>query len=220
LAEIPFGKGKSYFNHGGFVNAILGGWQVSGIFRYQAGVPLVFAIDPDYGQGNFLALAGYNGNLRPNLTGQDIGAVRPCNTNVAADVGRSFVLNCLAFSAPPNFAAAPAFLVNGQLNPAYAAYYSDPNRFFGTAPVAITDVRSSPYFSENLSILKKTRITETLTFELGAEFFNVFNRVRFLAPDTFLGRPNPDGTFSNTNFGAEGAVDEPRIIQLRVRVIF
>ena len=220
LAEIPFGKGKAYFNQGGFVNALLGGWQVSGIFRYQAGVPLVFAIDPDYGQGNFLSLAGYNGNLRPNLTGQDIGAARACNQNVRADVGRQFVLNCLAFSAPPNFAAPPEFLVNGQLNPAYAAYYSDPNRFFGTAPVAITDVRSSPYFSENLSILKKTRITETFTFELGAEFFNVFNRVRFLAPDTFLGRPNADGTFSNTNFGAEGAVDEPRTIQIRVRVIF
>jgi hypothetical protein len=219
LFELPFGKGKSYLNHGGFVNALFGGWQVGGIFRYQQGTPLVFAIDPNYG-GNVLRLAGYLGNLRPNLTGQDIGTVTPCNPNIPADVGRRYVLNCLAFAPPVAFDAAPPFLLNGAINPAYAAYYSDPNRFFGTAPPVIDDVRSPNYFSENMNVLKKTRITENITFEVGAEFFNIFNRVRYLTPDTFLGFPNANGTFSNTNFGAVGATVEPRVIQLRARLIF
>ena len=233
LAELPFGKGKTYLNQGGFVNALFGGWQVSGIFRYQQGTPLVFAVDPDYGTfGNYLSLFGYNGNLRPNLTGADISAVGACNPNVAAAVGRQYVLNCGAFSAPPDYALFD-ILANGNrvlvpvTDPRYAAYYADPLRFFGTAPAVNTDVRSSPYFSENLSLLKKTRLTENITFELGAEFFNVFNRVRYLVPDTFLGRPNPNGSFgsnSNSNFGAEGAVNvDPqgnRIIQFRARVIF
>lgn len=217
IAELPFGKGKRFLNKGGITNVLFGGFQVAGIFRYQAGTPLVFAIDPDYGTGgNFLSLVGYNGNLRPNLNNQDINSATPCNPNVRAEVGREFVLNCRAFVAPPDFARPNADVGTA----AYAAYYADPLRFFGTAPVVNTDVRSSPYFSENMSILKKTHITETVIFEVGAEFFNVFNRVRFLTPDTFLGRPNADGTFNNTNFGAQGAVDEPRSIQLRARLIF
>jgi hypothetical protein len=219
LAELPFGKGKKFLDQGGIVNALVGGWQIGGIFRYQQGTPLVYAIDPNYG-GNVLRQAGYLGNLRPNLTGQDIGAVRPCNTGVPAATGRRYVLNCLAFSAPTRFDGAPSFLLNGAINPAYAAFYADPNVFFGTAPAVIDDVRSPNYFSENLNILKKTRITERVTFEVGAEFFNIFNRVRYLAPDTFLGFPNADGTFGNSNFGAIGATVEPRVIQLRVRLIF
>ena len=219
LAELPFGKGKRFLDSGGFVDAILGGWQVGGIFRYQQGAPLLFSFDPNYG-GNFLSLAGYNGRLRPNLTGEEIGDVRECNTGVPAETGRYYYLNCLAFAPPPSFTGAPGFLLNGAINPGYASYYSDPLRFFGTAPIVNTEVRAPNYFSENLSILKKNRFGERFATEIGAEFFNVFNRVRYLTPDTNLGFPNGNGLFDNSNFGAVGATVEPRIIQLRVRVIF
>jgi hypothetical protein len=216
LAELPFGKGKRYLDSGGAVNALFGGWQVAGIFRYQQGTPLIFELDADYGTGgHFLNLVGFNSNLRPNLTGTDINTVGPCNPNIQAVAGREYVLNCRAFSAPPDFARPNAAVGT----PAYAAYYSDPNRFFGTAPVVNTSVRSDMYTSENLNILKKTRITERLMFEIGAEFFNLFNRARFLPPDVFLGRPNSDGSFQNSNFGAKGSLD-PRSVQLRGRVIF
>ena len=224
LAELPFGRGKRFLDKGGIVNAIFGGFQVSGIFRYQQGTPLVFALDPDYGTfGNYLNLFGYNGNLRPNLTGAPLSTITPC-TNQRPGVGLRNNLNCAAFSAPPDYALFD--IVNGNrvlvpvTDPRYAAYYSDPNRFFGTGPVVNTDVRSPMYFSENLSVLKKTRITETVTFEVGAEFFNLFNRVRFLTPDTFLGRPTSSGTFNRAEFGTEGATVEPRSIQLRARIIF
>ena len=219
LAELPIGKGKRFLNRGGIVNAIFGGFQVSGIFRYQQGTPLVLSLPIQ--NDSFLELAGYYGNLRPNLTGQPLTIERRAVPGVP---GRFYVVNPLAFSAPTSFTAAPPFLLNGQLNPAYAAFYSDPNRFFGTAPVVITDARSPLFFDENLSVLKKTRITETVTFELGAEFFNVFNRVRYLSPDVNLGgdpRAAPNGgTFGNSNFGAVGAADTPRVIQLRFRLIF
>jgi tetratricopeptide (TPR) repeat protein len=123
--------------------------------------------------------------------------------------------------------AAPAFIVNGQRNPAYAAYYSDPNRFFGTAPLVNESVRSDRYYTADMSLLKKTRISETVTFEVGAEFFNVFNQVLYLPADTFLGRQAANGTIerTNTNFGAEGFTPRlneagNRVIQLRARLIF
>jgi hypothetical protein len=37
--ELPFGKGKAILNRGGAVNAILGGWQLSGILTLRSGIP-------------------------------------------------------------------------------------------------------------------------------------------------------------------------------------
>ena len=37
--ELPFGKGKMFLDKGGFVNAIFGGWRLSGIFTLQSGQP-------------------------------------------------------------------------------------------------------------------------------------------------------------------------------------
>ncbi len=38
--QLPFGKGKTYLGTAnGFVQALLGGWQSSGIFRYSTGLP-------------------------------------------------------------------------------------------------------------------------------------------------------------------------------------
>ncbi|MDQ3043358.1 MAG: hypothetical protein M3R11_13420, partial [Acidobacteriota bacterium] len=224
LAELPFGKGKAFLNYGGIADRIFGGFQVSGIFRIQQGTPLVFSLEPE--PGGFLELAGIFGRLRPNLTGQPIAA----NQRVADpnNPGRFVILNPAAFSAPPRFNAAPAFLLNGAINPAYTAYYSDPTRFFGNAPLVNTDFRSDRYFTADMSILKKTRITETVLFEIGAEFFNVLNQVLYLPPDTFLGRQ--EGALgninrTNTNFGAEGFTPRlgeagNRVIQLRARLVF
>jgi hypothetical protein len=206
LIELPFGQGKRFLNRGGIIDKVFGGFQVSGIFRYQQGTPLVpFIPGP---ATNFLNIAGYNGNLRPNLTGQPI--LLDERIQVPGQVGLISAFNRGAFAAPPDFGGARLF-VNGVLNPQYQAYYSDPTRFFGTAPAVITDVRSDPFFTEDMSILKKTRITETITFEIGAELFNLFNRVRYLPPNVDVG---------SGNFGYIGAVDAPRVIQLRGRIIF
>ncbi len=41
--ELPFGKGQRLLNTGGIAGAILGGWQLSGIFRYFTGLPFTAA---------------------------------------------------------------------------------------------------------------------------------------------------------------------------------
>lgn len=227
LAELPFGKGKPLLDYsgtvGGIVDKIFGGFQVSGIFRIQQGTPLVFSLDPE--PNGFLELAGIFGRLRPNLTGQPIAADQ--RTADATNAGRFFVLNPGAFAAPPRYDAAPPSVVNGAINPAYTAYYADPTRFFGTAPLVNTDFRSDRYFTADMSILKKTRLSETVVFEVGAEFFNVLNQVLYLPPDTFLGQQDgANGNINrNLNFGAEGFTPRlgdagNRVIQFRARLIF
>jgi hypothetical protein len=40
--ELPFGQGKKFVNQGGVVNGLVGGWQLSTIFRYSSGLPMYF----------------------------------------------------------------------------------------------------------------------------------------------------------------------------------
>src|SRR5262249_50658436 len=63
LAELPFGKGKHFANHGGVVNQIVGGWQVSSLTTSQAGLPL----NPGSGIDS-VNQAGY-GEIRANSNG-------------------------------------------------------------------------------------------------------------------------------------------------------
>ncbi|HKP13144.1 MAG TPA: TonB-dependent receptor [Blastocatellia bacterium] len=207
IFELPFGKGKRYLHEGGVVDRIVGGWQIGGIHRYQSGLPLVV-----YTTGNrdFLDLVGYQGNLRLNLTGEPL-----LNPTLNGNLGvRYQVLNPRAFAAPPNFQAPPTTNVN---DPAYRAYYADPQRFFGSAAPVLDDAQVLPFKSENFNVLKKTRLTESKTFEFGAEFFNLFNRHRYF---------QPSGDFNNlTVFGVSEAIGDvnvygPRTIQLRFRFLF
>ena len=170
LAELPFGKGKHYLNEGGALDRIVGGWQVSGVVRYRNGpmlVPFIAGAARD-----FLDLVGFNGNLRPNITGQ------PFLTDIPAGGLRYQYLNRAAFSAPPayqNSDFAPADIGSA----AYNAYYANPLRFFGNAAPTYSDLRAQPFYTEDFNILKKTRITETTTFEIRVDFINAFNRGRF-----------------------------------------
>jgi hypothetical protein len=58
--ELPFGKGRKFMNRGGFLNTLLGGWDLAYTQTFQSGPPFTvsFAGSPN----NYLP-----GNLRPNL---------------------------------------------------------------------------------------------------------------------------------------------------------
>jgi hypothetical protein len=40
--ELPVGQGRKYLNTGGVTNALVGGWQMSTIFKYSSGLPMYF----------------------------------------------------------------------------------------------------------------------------------------------------------------------------------
>ena len=203
IIELPFGKGRRFLNRGGVVDKLIGGWQIGNIHRYQSGVPLVVTFNNNT---QFLDIVGFTGfrggNLRPNLTGQPI---------LLGDdpTGLRFrILNPNAFAPPPNYQSAPGPIGSAE----YRAYYADPSRFFGNASPVLEDVRPFPLYSENFSLLKKTRITETVTFELRGEFFNVFNRHNYNLPSTNFGEAG--------GFGFSEVGGAPRTVQVGARLIF
>jgi hypothetical protein len=208
IIELPFGKGKRFLNESGVVDRLVGGWQIGGIHRYQSGLPIVVSTS---GNRDFLDLVGYEGNLRLNLVPGESLLASPLANNLGI---RYQVLNPRAFVAPPNYQAPPTTDVT---SPAYRAYYANPLRFFGTASPVLDSEHVLPFKSENFNILKKTRITETKSFEFGAEFFNLFNRHRYFQPGGDFRDPF---VFGISDVIADPNIYGPRTIQLRFRFLF
>ncbi|MDQ3062418.1 MAG: hypothetical protein M3R14_06075, partial [Acidobacteriota bacterium] len=120
-------------------------------------------------------------------------------------------INPAAFVAPPSFNGTSAAIGSAE----YAAYYANPLRFLGTAAPTYNDLRTRPFYTEDLSILKKTRITETTAIEIRAEIFNLFNRNRPAGPEANF---DNRGNFGNAGFFSD--LGQPRRIQLGARFIF
>jgi hypothetical protein len=62
----------------------------------------------------------------------------------------------------------------------------------------------------DISLMKRTNITESKAFEIRAEFFNMFNHTQF---------NNPDGDL-NGSMGVVSSARDPRIGQLSAKFIF
>ena len=214
IFELPFGKGKRFLDHGGVVDRLVGGWQVTAIHRYRSGPAVVPFIAG--GRRDFLTLLGFGGNLRPNVTGADF-----YTNNQSGSIDYRY-LNPGAFSFPTPYAlptnGAGVPLINGVEAPigsaAYRAYYANTGQFFGNAAPAYSDLRIEPFFTEDLSIMKKTRITETTYFEIRAEFFNLLNRGRYGIPVMNLN----DGLFGTVFRNAD--IFQPRRVQVGGRFVF
>jgi hypothetical protein len=87
IYALPFGKGKTLGgNWTTPVNAVLGGWQLTGIFNAKSGFPL--SISP--AQNN---TDSFGGNQRPNLVGNPV----PANQNIHNWI------NAAAFAQPAAF---------------------------------------------------------------------------------------------------------------------
>jgi hypothetical protein len=125
--------------------------------------------------------------------------------------------------ARPNLVAGvnPKAFSGGKFHPSTDTYlnpaaFSDPGQFaIGDAPPTLPNVRGFPYYNENLSLIKNTKVSERATLQFRAEMFNVFNRVVFGAPDT---------NFNDVVTGGFGKVtsqfNAPRVIQFALRMDF
>lgn len=100
--------------------------------------------------------------------------------------------------------------LNGWFN---TAAFSLPGPWrFGNASRTMPDARSHGINNFDFTLFKNTRVTEKVGLQFRTEVFNLFNRVRFGYPGTALGTPQ---------FGViSGQVNDPRLIQLGLRLLF
>ena len=155
--ELPFGKGRRYMNGGGWQDAVFGGWQLSGIFKYTTGLPLSITSN-NYVAGWMYPIyvnADPNGNYDPMFDGGNYdGGSQAAKGNQYFD--------------PANFT-----------NPAYGAFGKGPGRF--------EQLRGFGFAGEDVGLMKNFSFGGRASLQFRLELINVFNRHYFTDPVTDIG---------------------------------
>jgi Carboxypeptidase regulatory-like domain/TonB dependent receptor len=189
--ELPFGPGKRFFDKGGFVGKLFGGWQVSAIAQWRTGRPITFVS----GRGT-LNRAGRSGNNTPNTTltipelQQRVGLFFDPKTGLPLLVDPALIAT------------------DGRAN---SAFFTHPTA--GTVGgLSLTPVDGPGYWNVDTALIKRTRFRERLGIELRLEAFNVFNHTNFSVPNSL--------DINDTNFGKINSTFDPRILQLAWKFTF
>jgi hypothetical protein len=210
LYELPFGPGKKYLRHG-VASKIAGGWQVSGIHRYQAGSPTVinqFVTANPYSGGNYrlsqvpgqAVLLAHPAKWTPALDKDWNSGCTPTNGLYAPNPGNHLqTVNCGAF-----------------VDPSAASLAGGGGYVFGNLPTAVSWWRSPGYMNEDFAIIKRTSIREGQDILFKADIPNAFNRHTFGGIDGWPG----DQYFGVPGGSGHGVINGPRQIQLALRYEF
>jgi hypothetical protein len=194
--ELPFGSGQRYGASSGALDKLIGGWYTSGIFTANSGLPL------SVGQ-------------HPQVFGGD-----PLNFSITAGAipkGKLDFSNSVHGSVGSNGVGTLAGGSGSGLN-----YFANPEQAFNSfRHVLISQdtrhgrgvLRGFPRWNFDLSIGKKTKITEQVKTVFSFDMINAFNRVEFNDPG-----------MSILNRAAFGVITQqfasPRLIQLGLRFEF
>jgi hypothetical protein len=216
--ELPFGRGRHFLSSAnGLTDAVLGGWQLSGINTMQAGTPFNITYSPNAAQQVSLQIsATYRGanEYRPDVVpGKKITQGR---SSRAANTGYVNYVNFSAFQMPPLKDAS-----GNILSP------------FGNAPR--NPGRTPAFYESDLALNKKFNLPgDRLKMEFRTEIYNVFNHTNLYLPGTISGSqgtttatagvggsvPTSTITGNPTGGGQITSTFEPRILQFGLKIIY
>ena len=168
IYELPIGKGRMWGDDWHPVaDAILGGWQVQGVYEWQSGEPLMF--------GN-VYYAGDPDNLRNRLGKKD-------------DQGRRYGIDIPAWDTEGFYIRNPT---TGQLVvPAFGNNFqangTNTLRYF---PLTLGHFRNQRFLKFDVGLSKNFRIREGMKIQLRIEAINLLNTPYFSAPNLDPSSPN------------------------------
>jgi trimeric autotransporter adhesin len=222
--NLPFGKGRKYDMGSGFLNAVVGGWNVGSVLTLQSGQP----------QQGFAGCNSMNG-LCDRVPGVDIevpqnlqrwyDSPNVADRTVTLPSGRQVTVARYSFLKynPDAFRGRVVQLPNGNLAP--DIYW------FGTSALRYNDIRGANYYNHNMSLQKDFAITERIRATFSAEATNLWNRAQLtgtinagtgnIFTTTNAARGQQPGMIQNENFGTWGlATLDPRQVEMRLRIRF
>ncbi len=198
IYELPF-KG----------NRLVAGWQISGITQWQTGNPItILAGNPLAIPGTTIGgatIAGFTGvgTIRPDLIGpvQKVGTVNQWFTNTVCDP-----------RAPGGCPAGSVFALPVALVGNASVFH------FGN--LGRNTITGPGFSNTDFSVLKNTKITESLRVQFRAELFDIFNHANFGQPGRVAQVGSSTfGVITNTRF-ATGDSGSSRQVQFALKLIF
>ena len=205
--DLPVGQGKMFMNTANPVaNAVLGGWQVSGVNTMQAGTPFNLTYSPAAANAVSPQLSqNWRGeNLyRPNLTP---GSSYISKTKLASGYIQYVNLSSLTL---------PSTYVDNTSADGLASPFGDLPKNYGRTPAFYeTDLAVNKYFNTPV---------ERAKIEFRAEFYNVFNHTNLYLPGGTGGGTVTGTDGGNVTGGSGGTITttfQPRIIQFALKVTY
>lgn len=219
IYELPFGKGRTFLDRGGLVDALFGGFQLSAIVQYSSGAPISIR-DPrgtlNRSSGARSSRQTANSSLTADQIKDLVGIYRTpsgiffIDPSVIAPNGTATGGNLRATAGNPAFPGQVFFNVpSGQTGTLGRAFLNGPN-----------------FLTVDLGLSKNFNFNERSRLQLRAEAFNVFNRANFRAStgtssiDSAPGENSNIFNINNTNFGRITNTYAPRILQFAARFEF
>jgi hypothetical protein len=198
--QLPFGQGRALLNTGGWMNAVLGGWEMTNVTLLETGPWLTPSISP----GGCQVQLSSSGTC-PFLDGQP-------ETN---DQSNTNVVNRGAFLRPDQISTN---LYQGQSRGHYfslAAFSPTPVGAgrFGNAGVGI--LQGPGTATASLGLAKVFHVTEAVRVRFESTFTNVLNHTNFAPPSTYIDVPATFGVLSAPQT-AENAGNRTGQLALRV----
>ena len=190
--KLPFGKGH-LGNDSWLVRTLAGGWQLSGIYTYSSGTPMLITYSGCTGT-NFPGQGQCMPDLNPNFTSHNArinGSFGKGPNGFTADkLGKVAYVDANAFSIPTNISTV-----------------STQQLLIGNAPRTRAYNLNNPG-TQNLDAAVRRRFFlpwEGMTLEFEADCLNVWNKVHF---------GNPNASYGGSSFGTIGGVsNSPRDFQ-------
>ena len=200
--ELPFGRNHKF---GGNISRIadmfVGGWELSGNYNIQSGVPVVFGTSSFF-TGKSPALPHSQQSLNQWFDTSQFWPFPNANTSIASIPAWTGVATLPGYSYVPT----PTDSIKNGV-------YQDFNTYIRTYPTRWGDVRASRTNEANAGLFKNLRFNEQIKLQLRFETFNMFNHPRFAAP-------NSDPTSSNFGRVTGSQQNGARTVQLGARVTF
>jgi len=197
--ELPFGRGTRFSTGNQPLNKAIGGWYFSGIFKAASGLPLTVAeSNQAWGGGDTLGLvvSGAIPINKPDF-GNSVHSGVPGSGGVGIDGNPATGGSSLNIFADPQ-------AVLADFRPIQVS--KDGRSARGV-------LRGFPYWNFDLSLAKRTLVTERVAFLFSADFLNAFNHVVFNDPTLSMQDPASFGVISSQ-------ANNPRAIQFGLRLEF
>lgn len=202
IYELPVGKGRAFgSNWHPVADAILGGWQIQGIYEWQSGEPLLF---PN---------VFYNGD--PSQLVSKLGKKDEQGRRYGVDIP-AWDISGFYLGGVQSSANVPAFANN------YTSSSANTLRYF---PLTLTNLRNQRFLKFDVGLSKNFRIREGMKIQFRVDAINLLNNPYFTSPTlapgtlptTTNGVTNYLGSFGFTNAPVR---QPPRDIQIGGRFTF
>jgi hypothetical protein len=200
--NIPVGRNQRFGSHMNKVlDAFIGGWQLSGQFNIQSGVPVVFGTDSFF-SGKDFALPRDKQSLSQWFDTTQFIRFPAKNTDISTYPAWTGIQNLPGY----NYKPAPSDSIKNGVYQDFAAYIRN-------YPTRWSDVRASRVNNVDAVISKNFSIREKIRLQYRFETYNLFNHVRF-------GAPNTDPT--SASFGKVDPTQQnnPRLVQMALKLYF